>query len=79
MLPAMDEASVTIIFMYRVHERYTSIFIIRFKREFLIRYSGSQPFLVLCQWGNILSIKYPLTVIMSTVIRNIPIIIVLLR
>jgi len=29
--------------------------------------------------GNILSIKYPLTVIMSTMIRNVLIIIVLLR
>jgi len=39
----------------------------------------SQSFSVMYHLGNILSIIYPLTVITSAIIRNLPVLIVLLR
>jgi len=49
-------------------------------RHILPAHQWSSTFLVMYSLGNILSIKYPFTRIMSTAIRNIPIIfIVLLR
>jgi len=41
--------------------------------------SGSQTFLVMYPLDNLLSIKYSLTVIMSKMIRNVPIVIAHLR
>jgi len=35
-----------------------------------LRYSGSRPSLVMYSSGNILSIKYPVTVITSIAVRN---------